>query len=120
MPYICQNPDPFENQPLFDNGQCVKLVRACIKHLPPAGTWKEGIKVWGATDIPRGTAPFVEGRYPDNDSGQHAEIYLFQDAHAIHVVDQYKGLKLSQRRKIRFKGGVGKIMNDASRYSVIK
>ena len=122
MAYICQNPEQYEKQPIIKPGECVDLVKHCTNTTKtrPASTWREGIKVKGA-NIPKGTAiaTFVGGKYPNNKSGQHAAIYLRQDAKAIYVVDQNRDLKFIQIREIRFNDGKGSRSNDGDAFSVI-
>lgn len=118
MSYIASNPSLFQGQ-VVGNGQCVAFVRAAAI-APPSGQWSEGAKVKGAAILP-GTAiaTFVNGQYPNNSTGNHAAIYVSQDANAMTVWDQWKGQPVHQR-SIRFRGGQGSASNDGDAYSVIE
>jgi hypothetical protein len=123
MPYICSNPDAWNNKPLVGTGQCVELVKEAAK-APATSFWKEGVKVKGDATIARGTsiATFVNGVYESKKTGNHAALYLEQDANGIWVYDQW-ATKPEQRvtkRLIRFKAGQGSASNDGDRYSVIE
>ena len=117
MPYIASKPESFKDQVVGD-GQCVAYVKAA-SGAPATSQWKEGAKVKGAS-LAKGTAiaTFVNGKYPNNESGQHAAIYIKQDAAGIEVWDQWKGQAV-HTRKIAFKGGNGSLSNDGDAFSVI-
>jgi hypothetical protein len=57
--------------------------------------WHEGVRLPpGEPDpVAKGTAiaTFVDGRYPNNSTSQHAAIYLGQDETGIQVLDQWRG-----------------------------
>ena len=78
----------------------------------------------GATTIARGTAiaTFVNGIYPSNKTGNHAAIYLEQDANGLWVYDQWaaKPDKVVSKRLLRFKAGQGSASNDGDAFSVIE
>jgi len=91
--FVVADPEKFlqDHPHSIGSGQCVALVQAAA----PVGrhdAWRPGAKVFGNPDIREGTiiATFKDGRYPDNRTGQHAAIYLSQDADGIWVVDQEK------------------------------
>jgi hypothetical protein len=123
MPYICANPDSWNQKPLVGSGQCVELVKAAAS-APATSFWKAGVAVKGDTTIVRGTAiaTFTNGFYPSKKTGNHAAIYLSQDANGIWVYDQWasKPDKMVSKRLLRFKGGVGSASNDGDAYSVIE
>ena len=63
-----------------------------------------------------------DGSYT-SESGNHAPIYLHQDAHGIWVYDQWRGQPV-QKRLIQFEGGSGSKWgnksNDGRRFAVIE
>lgn len=74
-------------------GQCVALVQV-IGGAPRTADWKQGIRVKGNADkIAKYTciATFENGVYPNRKHGNHAAIYLSQDASGIVVYDQWVG-----------------------------
>ena len=92
-PFIANsNFEDLEGQSKKDNGQCVRLLQVEIRGVPHTSQWRPGIKVKGNTDIVKGTAiaTFFDGRYPSNNTGNHAAIYVGQDAGGIWVIDQFK------------------------------
>jgi len=74
------------------SGECVALVQAPSgAKAPLTSEWKQGDMVQGNTGIKPGTviATFDKnGRYT-NSKESHAAIYLGQDEHGIHVIDQW-------------------------------
>jgi hypothetical protein len=74
------------------SGECVALVQAANgANAPQTSLWKQGEMVQGYTGIKPGTviATFDKnGRYT-NSKESHAAIYLGQDEHGIHVIDQW-------------------------------
>lgn len=101
--------------PNVGSGHCVPLVQTYAK-VPHTSMWKEGAAVRGNTTLAKGTAiaTFVNGRYPNNASGNHAAFYISQDDIGITVVDQYRGSGGIRRRVLRFKGKNGDRFNDPS------
>jgi hypothetical protein len=82
---------------------------------------KEGEKVRGA-DIPKGTAiaTFINGVYPSLPHGNHAAIYVEQNADGLVVWDQWVGQPV-HKRLIQFRGGEGpNLSNDGDAFSVIE
>jgi hypothetical protein len=70
------------------NTECVTFIQDTLG-APPTGQWREGVKVAkGSLNILPGTAiaTFVNGHYPNANSGQHAAIYLGQNAEGIQVL----------------------------------
>lgn len=49
-------------------------------------------------------ATFVNGRYPNRASGNHAALYVGQDAGGIYVIDQWSKVNKIQARKLPFFG----------------
>ncbi len=119
MPFTCSHPGDDEGK-VIGNGQCVAYVRKCTG-APQTGLWRPGVKVHGAEQIEFGTAiaTFVDGSYPDKPTGQHAAIYVEQDATGITVWDQWVRQPV-HKRLIRFKNGAGSLSNDGDAFSVIE
>jgi|GEM_PF-1497899 len=106
---------------VIGSGQCVDLVKKATG-APATSLWKEGENVknnW--MTIPTGTAiaTFVNGKYPNGKTGNHAAIFLRGDTGGIWVLDQWKG-HVSSERYIKFESGSSSASNDASKYSVIR
>lgn len=113
-------------------GQCVALVEAYTNVRRPAATyWQPDGAVRGNAALQRGTAiaTFVNGRYPSHPHGNHAALYISQDAKGIWVVDQYIGhggtASGITKRYLRFKGALpsGTYIdpsNNGDAFSVIK
>ena len=105
MPYIYADVDDLEGKPLAGSGQCVALVQTYAK-APLTSTWTEGEKVKGNTTIQKGTAiaTFVGGKYPNKSHGNHAALYLSQDATGIKVMDQWSSKGKIGSRTLTFQG----------------
>lgn len=116
--YSCQDPSKHAGK-IIGDGQCVAFVRSC-SGAPPSSQWREGSRVRGA-GLSSGTAiaTFVNGKYPDENTGQHAAIYIKQDTMGIEVWDQWVGQPV-HKRVIQFKGGQGSRSNDGDAFSVIE
>ncbi|MGF1689602.1 BPSL0067 family protein [Photobacterium japonica] len=72
-----------------------------------ASTWVEGIPVRGnRTKIRLGTAiaTFVDGKYPNKRTGNHAALYISQFSGGIWVMDQWASENAINARLIKFKG----------------
>lgn len=56
--------------------------------------------------LTKGTAiaTFVNGKYPNKPTGNHAALYVSQDASGITVVDQWTGSGKIRKRVLVFKG----------------
>lgn len=121
MDYVCSNPEDYENKKV-GNGHCVIFVQTCTA-APNTALWQKGDKVRGKLTLKKGTAiaTFDEhGKYPNKPTGNHAAIYLSQDATGIWVYDQWIAQGAVKKRLIRFKGGVGSPSNDGDAFYVIK
>ena len=121
-PYLAAHPEAFAGEVVGD-GHCVALVKAAAG-APPTSAWRRGALVRGNPAIARGTAIATfeaDGTYTSR-SGNHAAIYLGQDAAGIWVYDQWRG-QPAHRRLIRFEGGRGSDRgsksNDGKRFAVI-
>lgn len=119
MSYIGSNPQDYASK-VIGSGQCVAFVQACAG-TPASSLWKAGVKVRGG-NIAIGTAIATfntEGVYENKSTGNHAAIYVSQDAKGITVWDQWKGQSV-HKRVIRFTGGMGSPSNDGDAFSVIE
>lgn len=118
MSFTFSNPEDYEGQAV-GNGQCVAFVRES-SGAPPSSSWTEGVKARGA-NVAVGTiiATFVDGVYPNNASGNHAAVYVSQDAHGLTVWDQWTGQPV-HKRVIQFRGGQGSMSNDGDSFSVVE
>jgi hypothetical protein len=118
MAFIAPNPEEYEGE-VVDDGQCVAFVKEA-SGAPQTSLWKQGEKVRGS-DIPKGTAiaTFMNGVYPSHCHGNHAAIYVEQNAEGLVVLDQWQGQVVHQRT-IHFRGGVGDPSNDGDAFSVIE
>jgi len=120
MAYVCKNPEEYDGKKV-GNGQCVIFVQTCT-NAPSTSLWKKGEKVRDKT-LDKGTAvaTFDEnGKYPNKPHGNHAAIYLSQNAIGILVYDQWVAQGAVKERRIRFKGGKGSASNDGDAFSVIE
>jgi hypothetical protein len=100
----------------------VEFVKA-VALVPQTSLWKKGELVKGSQTMIAGTAIATfneQGKYPNHGTGNHAAIYLSQDALGIFVVEQYKGLDSVQKRHIRFRAGSGSPSNDGDAFSAIE
>ncbi len=102
--YVYKDAKSLAGKPPADNQQCVRLIQIYAK-APLASTWNEGQRVKGSV-LPIGTAiaTFVNGKYPNKDSGNHAAFYISQDANGVWVIDQWYGCGTIRYRQLRFKG----------------
>ena len=91
MPYIATNPDSYAGIHSVGSGECVALVEKATG-APHASAWTRGALVKGNTAIKPGTAIATfdaAGKYANHRHGNHAAIYLGQDASGIQVIDQW-------------------------------
>ena len=108
MAYVYDKAEDLVTDPPTANvgtGHCVPLVREYAK-CPETDKWAAGVTVRGDSTISKGTAiaTFVDGKYPNNSTGNHAALYLEQDNEGVWVVDQYKNSNGIKRRRLKFKG----------------
>jgi hypothetical protein len=123
MPFIAPDPEKYEGKSVGD-GQCVAFVKEA-SGAPQTSRWKEGERVRGAAGILTGTAiaTFINGRYPSHRHGNHAAIYVEQNADGLVVWDQWVHDHQKHpvsKRLISFKGGVGSPSDDGDAFSVIE
>jgi len=129
MPYIYTKVDDLDQTDLVGSHQCVALVQH-YANAPNTSNWKEGEPVKGKLGIEKGTAiaTFVNGKYPNARHGNHAALYISQDAGGIWVMDQWKGdpkkPKVSKRYLLskgkRRNGSYIDPSNNADAFSVIE
>lgn len=127
MRYIYSNAEKLEAKPLAGTGSCVSLVQVYAA-APQTSQWKEGIKVVeNINDIVKGTAiaTFVDGRYPNKSTGNHAAFFISGDERGIVVVDQWKskaaiGKRLLKRLGKDANGNYLNPSNNADAFSVIE
>lgn len=105
MPYVYDNAEELENLPQVGTKECVDLMKTFGK-APAASQWTEGARVKGTSTLRTGTAiaTFVNGKYPNMPSGNHAAFYLRQDAAGLWVIDQWRNSGSIRKRLLRFKG----------------
>lgn len=103
--YVDVDTIPEVNVSLVSTGSCASLVQHYTR-VGRTSKWKEGEAVKGNTGIKKGTAiaTFVDGEYPNLAHGNHAALYVSQDANGITVVDQWEGLPKPHKRVLGFKG----------------
>ncbi len=121
MSYKAENPEQYLGQ-VVGSGECVAYPQAAAG-APNTGNWTAGIKVHDAQPgtIERGTviATMVNGLYPNKPKGNHAAIYLSQDATGIQVIDQWRGQPV-HNRTIRWRGGQGNPSDDGDAFYVVE
>ena len=121
MAYSCNTPETYFGKKV-GNGQCVVFVQQCAG-AAMTSQWKKGKKVKGNANIKKGTgiATFdASDRYPNRANGNHAAIFVSQDATGIWVYDQWVTKGAVGKRLIRFKGGSGSPSDDGDAYFVIE
>lgn len=123
MPYSYSSVSELENTDKVGTGDCVPLVQ--IKAgAPVTSKWREGVKVRGNLRISKGTAiaTFENGRYANRSTGNHAALYLGQNALGILVMDQWKRKDKVRSRLIYFRGDKSGFDNsdNGDKFSVIE
>jgi hypothetical protein len=135
MPYIYPNANRLGGREKVGTTDCVALVQF-YAGVPNHRAWKPGERVLDNPNIRPGTAiaTFVNERYPDNNTGQHAAFFLRHGAPGtgFWVMDQWKdtpGLKprpvmshflQSKRIKQNSDGSWWYASNNADAFSVIE
>ena len=92
-PFVYSKVDDLDGKPKAFSGECAGIVQWYTK-AGLAATWKEGLVVRGnAAKIRKGTAvaTFADGKYPNKPHGNHAALYISQDAKGVWVMDQWNG-----------------------------
>jgi len=92
-------------KPNVGSGHCVPLVQQ-FAGCPPTAEWTKGVDVRNHMLLLKGTAiaTFVNGKYPNAGTGNHAALYVSQDSAGVWVVDQYVGSNGIKKRHLKFKG----------------
>lgn len=105
MLYIYENAESLEKLPTVGTKQCFALIKQFTK-APPSSLWKAGKPVKGNLHLMTGTAiaTFIDGKYPNHGSGNHAAFYVGQDAAGILVVDQWLTSGTIKKRRLPFLG----------------
>jgi len=105
MSYVYDNPESLDGQQRLGTHQCVALIKHYAK-APAASLWREGASVKGNMLLKKGTAiaTFVNGKYPNQGTGNHAAFYVSQDGAGITVVDQWTGSGTIMMRTLPFLG----------------
>lgn len=122
MAYTCSDPASWEGQ-IVGSGHCVVFVQKAAG-APVTAQWTEGSRVedtWKTLAAGTAIATFVDGKYPNKSTGNHAAIFVEGEADGVTVWDQWKGQAV-HKRKIRFRDAkwTGSASNDASKFSVIE
>lgn len=107
MPYTYAKVEELEKADMVGNHQCVALVRH-FAGAPATLGWKQGEAVRGNRTLRKGTAiaTFVNGKYANHQTGNHAALYMGQTPDGILVMDQWasKRLGIITSRVLRSKG----------------
>lgn len=105
MAYIYSEVEALNKKPKVGDGDCVALVRH-YTNMPSHHSWKEGEAVLGNTRIRTGTAiaTFINGKYPNQNHGNHAAFFLRHGNGGFWVIDQYKRVGTIVKRFIRARG----------------
>lgn len=126
MPYVYSNAEDLAKKPPVGTKQCVALITQYTS-APITVMWKEGAIVKGNLHLAKGTAiaTFVNSKYPNQGTGNHAAFYIGQDAIGIWVVDQWSSSKTIKSRRLSFRGqdNAGKFINPSNNgdaFSVIE
>lgn len=107
------------------NTECVELIRQTTS-APHTSRWRPGVRVMDTApgDIPPYTAIATfdkNGRYPTDNNGKHAALYLSHNKSGIRVIDQWNNQGEAKERTIRFGQPPGRSRsNDGSTFWVIE
>lgn len=105
MPYVYSEAEDLEDMPTAGTKQCVALIKQYAK-TPPSSAWQEGAVVKGNLLLKKGSAiaTFINGKYQNHGSGNHAAFYVSQNAAGILLVDQWSTSKTIRKRRLPFLG----------------
>lgn len=94
MAYTYLEVDGLQDQPLVGSHQCVALVQY-YAGAPVTLAWRQGEAVIGSRTLTKGTAiaTFVNGRYPNNGTGNHAAFFVKLGTNGFWIMDQWKSDK---------------------------
>ncbi|MBV8634634.1 MAG: BPSL0067 family protein [Burkholderiaceae bacterium] len=128
MPYVYSKVKDLEDTEMVGSTQCVALVQK-YAGAPATLAWKQGESVVNSKSIQKGTAiaTFVNGKYPNQRSGNHAALYVGSGIGGIYIMDQWKN-KDGGKVTSRFIQCLGKDKNgkfkrpsnNADAYSIIE
>ena len=128
MPYAYSKVDDLQKSDMVGSHQCVALVQS-YAGAPNTLAWHKGEDVVGSSSIKKGMAiaTFVDGKYPNRSSGNHAAFYLRDGIGGIYIMDQWKN-KPGGQVSSRFIRRLGKDKNgrfirpsnNADAYSIIE
>ena len=112
MSYTYAQVDKLEDTAKVGSKQCVALVQHCAK-APATSLWGEGKIALGTTSLTKGTAiaTFVGGKYLGHTTGNHAGLYLSQDAGGIWIMDQWLSDATKPKISNRYLRKKGKLKN---------
>lgn len=126
MPYVYEEAETLEKLPTVGSKQCVALVKQYAK-APATSLWKEGSSVKGNLLLRKGTAiaTFINGKYQSLGTGNHAALYIGQDATGIWVIDQWSSSGTIRKRRLSFlgkdkKGNFINPSNNGDAFSVVE
>ncbi|WP_228895715.1 BPSL0067 family protein [Pseudoduganella aquatica] len=128
MPYTYSKVDDLQKTDMVGSHQCVALVQV-YAGAPSTLAWRKGDDVVGNAAIKKGTAiaTFIDAKYPNRSTGNHAAFYLKDGVGGIYIMDQWKtkpGGKVSSRFIPRLgkdkKGRFIRPSNNADAYSIIE
>jgi hypothetical protein len=90
MTYVYLDARKLENEEKVGDAECVALIRHYTR-APATRLWKVGETVVGNKALVAGTAiaTFVDGKWPNKHTGNHAAFYLGQVSNGIYVMDQW-------------------------------
>ncbi len=132
MPFIYSHVQALEQTAKVGTKQCVALIQHDAPGGGNTGRWSEGEDVLENEDIVPGTAiaTFVNGRYPNHQTGNHAAFFVKHAVHGFWVMDQWANDQqkpLVCQRLIRTKGKTRRVNgtwpeggNNAYAYSSIE
>ena len=91
MSYVYQKAAELKGKPVVGSRQCVALLQK-YAGASTASNWRQGEVVFGNAMLKAGTAiaTFVKGRYPNQNHGNHAALYVSQAIDGIYIADQWK------------------------------
>jgi hypothetical protein len=112
MAYVYSQVDSLAGTAKVGSQSCVALVQHYGK-LPQTTLWKEGQNVLGALTLAKGTAiaTFVDGKYPNLPTGNHAAFYVSQDANGLWIMDQWNSDTTKPKVSKRYVSKKGKLAN---------
>lgn len=121
---ILANPSQYVNKPVLHGpygAQCAFLLQR-LSNAKQTTAWKvvEKITKDNIKKIPIGAAvaTMVNGKYPQNKTGQHSGYFMGATENGWKILEQYVGLKVIQERELEW-DKQGSLSNQGSAYSII-